>query len=900
MRKEKSTKHALGRIRAQMSRLSRDGVFSQKEIILFGCTMWTGALLECLQRDRLKADAIVDNNPQKANGKCQGIDVYLPEDYLKNKEKGSFLVLICSGYWQEMAGQLTDLGLVQNTDFFIIRFYDKPDLPAKSMWNIARGYWIYQQLMMKLHGSNRWLFVFPYGGSGDIYMACIFLKQFLKREKIDDYLLLADERLALKTLRLFFPRGGRLITQEAKKQILDAWAFCGSGIMHVKPLLYWGWRTKRYPNPDSSMDITFLDVMKYDVYGYGREMPWQIPKRRADGGSYARDLFETRHFKKGKTVILAPYAGSYHSGISLKLWEAIAKRLADRGYCVCTNSAGDSEPVVAGTQQIFFPLQYAVDVVDYAGGFIGVRSGFCDILSASSAVFVVLYERALNAVKYEYFSFVRMGLKKDAREFVYSGENEDFLIEQIVSEFETEKLVLFGAGREAEKYVGCLRTIGVEPACFVDNNPGKWGTFLCGYQVLSPDMIKDMDCKVMISCNYGKELKQQLEEMGLLSRLVSYEPLFRWTIEQYILREAPVSCAAVNRTPCILIDAFDGIGWGGMEMWSYHTGGELFRRGYSVVIYGSDWQERRDAGTEAHILRFPLVRGDFWQTTERILKDMEQRLPFTLINNWTEHVFAAAYILKKKYPEAVKIISFVHNDCAALYEKQSVWQDASDKIAGVSLKITQKLHTVCKIPESKLCYRENFVAEFCEEEPAGRKAGEPIRIGWGARLEVLQKRADRLPELVTALEAAGIPYEMEIAGDGPCLGMLQDFILSAGRQDRVHLLGCLKPEDMQAFWNRQHIYINISEYEGSSLAMLEAMSCGAVPVVTDVSGTDEFVHPSLTGYRFAAGDYHTAAEKIRILYDDEDLRMQMAKNGSKLIREKCSLQDYVSYIERMI
>ena len=462
-----------------------------------------------------------------------------------------------------------------------------------------------------------------------------------------------------------------------------------------------------------------------------------------------------------------------------------------------------------------------------------------------------------------------------------------------------EKLMLFGAGREAEKYIGYLRTIGVEPVGIADNDPAKWGSSLCGYPVVSPDTIKDRDCKVMISCNYKQELSAQLEKMGLLSRLISFEPLFRQTIEQSIRNGYAASSPVVpGHTPCILIDAFDGIGWGGMEMWSYHTGMELSKRGYPVFIYGSDWQERRDAATETHILRFPLERGDFWRTTERILKDMERRLPFTLLNNWTVHVFAAAYILKQKYPEAVKIVSFVHNDCAALYEKQSVWQDASDWIAGVSRRITKKLHTVCNIPEHKLCYKENFVRQFCEKRPAGRKPGDPLRIGWGARLEVLQKRADRLPEVLTALEEAGIDYQMEVAGDGPCFEMLRDAVNTCGRQDRVFLRGCLKPEEMQEFWNRQHIYMNISEYEGSSLAMLEAMSCGAVPVVTDVSGTDEFVQPSETGFRFAVGDYPAAAAHIRMLYDDEQLRMRMAENGQKTVREKCRFEDYVSYIEQ--
>lgn len=464
-----------------------------------------------------------------------------------------------------------------------------------------------------------------------------------------------------------------------------------------------------------------------------------------------------------------------------------------------------------------------------------------------------------------------------------------------------EKLVLFGAGREAEKYIGYLHTIGVTPVCFADNNPAKWGTTICNLPVVSPETIKAMDCQIMISCNFVKELTDQLKEMGLSSRLLSYQPLFRKTVEQRIHQGVfDISGVSLNENPCVLIDAFDGIGWGGMEMWSYHTGRELLKRDMQVTIYGSDWQERQDEETESHILRFPLERDNFFQTMERILKDMQQRLPFTLLNNWTEHVFVAAYILKQQYPDAVKIISFVHNDCAPLYEKQSVWQDVSDKIAGVSQKITKNLEDVCGILKHKLHYRENFVAQICAEEPAARKSDEPIRIGWGARLEVLQKRADRLPEFIMALDMTGIPYQIEIAGDGPCFEMLQDFIISTGRQDRVHLLGCLKPSDMQAFWLRQHIYINISEYEGSSLAMLEAMSCGAVPIVTDVSGTDEFVYPSLTGYRFEIGDYQAAVEKIQLLYDDENMRCQLAKNGQKLISEKCQLKDYAVYIKQLI
>lgn len=46
---------------------------------------------------------------------------------------------------------------------------------------------------------------------------------------------------------------------------------------------------------------------------------------------------------------------------------------------------------------------------------------------------------------------------------------------------------------------------------------------------------------------------------------------------------------------------------------------------------------------------------------------------------------------------------------------------------------------------------------------------------------------------------------------------------------------------MDAFWKGQDVFVNVSEYEGTSLSMLEAMGYGCVPVVTDVSGAREFI-----------------------------------------------------------
>ncbi len=432
MRDNKSSDLIKKRIWNKTKELKMQGVFDGKQIVVFGCTMWMKTLLECINRLGFTVTAIIDNNKQKAGGKCLGIDVYLPCNYLKEQKK-EICILICSSYEIEMAQQLESYGYSEGEDYFIISYNNKTDGFIQSFYKIAGGYFLYKKYIGKIQGTNTHIFVCPYGGSGDIYMASLFFDEYLRKHSIDNYIVLVDGKLAQKVAKILEFKNVYLITEKQKLMLLDAWSYLGSDVMRLKPLLYWGWRTKRYPNPDANMDITFLDVMKYDVYGHERSVKPQIKMHRDE--NYAANYFEENNLEKGNTVIMAPYAGSFKTDISIEIWSEIAKQLIERGYCVCTNSAGEHEPVIEGTKKVFFPLEYAVSILEYAGHFVGIRSGFCDLASSSKCKFVVLYERALNAIKFEYFSFKRMGLNENAIEIEYDSKDSETFVDTILENF---------------------------------------------------------------------------------------------------------------------------------------------------------------------------------------------------------------------------------------------------------------------------------------------------------------------------------------------------------------------------------------------------------------------------------------------------------------------------------
>lgn len=156
--------------------------------------------------------------------------------------------------------------------------------------------------------------------------------------------------------------------------------------------------------------------------------------------------------------------------------------------------------------------------------------------------------------------------------------------------------------------------------------------------------------------------------MGLQNRIVKFIQAFRRFVDDKTA-EYQTGKVLIHDEACILVDAFMGDGWDGDQQYACYIAADLKERGYDTHVYAKDSLVQQNDKTEALIDRFPYNPDRYWDTLFPILKDMEQRLPFVLLANSLEYVMAAAYILKKKYPDKIRIISVIHNDNYSLYEK---------------------------------------------------------------------------------------------------------------------------------------------------------------------------------------------------------------------------------------
>ena len=173
--------------------------------------------------------------------------------------------------------------------------------------------------------------------------------------------------------------------------------------------------------------LYFTDLFRKFVFGLPDDIKPKHPTLRSESEK-VKILFDEHGLIPNRTVILSPYSNTL-SDLPSDFWEKLVSKLVNNGYTVVTNCGGKTEPAIKGTIGVFFPLNLAPQFVDAAGMFVGVRSGFCDIVSGCTAKKIILYDkrnRFYNCSAYEYFSLNKMGLCQDAIEIEYEHDNKAF------------------------------------------------------------------------------------------------------------------------------------------------------------------------------------------------------------------------------------------------------------------------------------------------------------------------------------------------------------------------------------------------------------------------------------------------------------------------------------------
>lgn len=305
----------------------------------------------------------------------------------------------------------------------------------------------------------------------------------------------------------------------------------------------------------------------------------------------------------------------------------------------------------------------------------------------------------------------------------------------------------------------------------------------------------------------------------------------------------------------------------------------LAARGWALTFVAQPGPERgivealRAAGAE--------VRERVWR--ERHLP--EERA--ARLAAWLNRLRPDAYVISTS-PDAgwlalplldasVPTISIAHNDVGAYYEPLKHYGAFVDCAVSVSEEIQRKTVEDCGVPPAR-ARRIPYGVEVLTEEEAHARAegstavGTTLKIVYVGRVVVEQKRVMEMAPLALELARRGVEFELHVVGDGEARTSLEAEFERLGVEGRVKFWGWLAPEEVRRRLSESDVFLLMSDYEGLSVALLEAMGQALAPIVTRIkSGTGEVVSEGRSGFLVPVGDVQMFAERIERLARDRRL-----------------------------
>ena len=154
-----------------------------------------------------------------------------------------------------------------------------------------------------------------------------------------------------------------------------------------------------------------------------------------------------------------------------------------------------------------------------------------------------------------------------------------------------------------------------------------------------------------------------------------------------------------------------------------------------------------------------------------------------------------------------------------------------------------------------------------------------------------EKGHNTLLEAMALLHTHQTQARLVLVGEGGSQIFLTERIKELNLNGFVHMLGTRR--DVAELLANADIFALPSDWEGVSIALLEAMAAGLPVVATAVGGTPEVVIDGINGLLVPPHDPEALAGALSRLLIDPDLRQHIGETGRQSVRERFNIQHTV-------
>ncbi len=204
----------------------------------------------------------------------------------------------------------------------------------------------------------------------------------------------------------------------------------------------------------------------------------------------------------------------------------------------------------------------------------------------------------------------------------------------------------------------------------------------------------------------------------------------------------------------------------------------------------------------------------------------------------------------------------------------------SDLITVTSLSDLNYLKNY-KITNYKAMLRKNWVEKFKITDPEKRYKNKILTVG---RIEY-QKNYMRLLK-----DFKKSNYTIDIVGEGSEVDQLKKF--AKLNEIKVNFLGKIDNLELSKLYKNYLFYVSSSLFEGNPKSLLEAMSHGCIPIVSNIENHSEIIKNNINGFLIDSGD--SFMFRISTLLKDEDNLKTLSVNAANEIYKQNSLSNLVN------
>lgn len=132
-----------------------------------------------------------------------------------------------------------------------------------------------------------------------------------------------------------------------------------------------------------------------------------------------------------------------------------------------------------------------------------------------------------------------------------------------------------------------------------------------------------------------------------------------------------------------------------------------------------------------------------------------------------------------------------------------------------------------------------------------------------------------------------------IAGDGPERKNIIKFINDNNLNDRIKLLGYLNQEKIRDYIRKaKFIVVPSIWYENCPYSILETMEIGKPIIGSNIGGIPELIEDSKNGFLYEYTDINDLTNKMKLLFEDEELVRKQSEMSKNIFKEKYSEEKY--------